>query len=224
MSKKDTMVQLRARADEVRAAFGDNLPGLVTVLRRLADRMDYHRAWDELAALIIGQVPSETGLPGAFFKSTRATAVADPVEEEIDWAAVAAEARALLATLDVLSETLPTSEEILAAAKSRLLGEPSLTHGELRSRGGDPTAKGLLRLFRPDGVEVLPAFQFDPVGEPRPVVLKINRILDADRDRWAVADWWLSFSARLGTRPATLLGGHSDDRLLAAAKSVRGKI
>lgn len=92
-----------------------------------------------------------------------------------------------------------------AGARRRLLAAPSVSARELALRGGDPDRPGLIRLDGDDGTLRLPAFQFDRAGDPVPVVLRVNRILDAEDDPWGVADWWLCPHAWLGAAPADLL-------------------
>ena len=65
---------------------------------------------------------------------------------------------------------------------------------------------------------VYPAFQFDP--ERRDVfaeVRAVNERLEAADDPWGVASWWIARHARLGARPADLVGTRRADDLFAAA-------
>ena len=65
---------------------------------------------------------------------------------------------------------------------------------------------------------VYPAFQFD--HERRDVFLEVrsvNQRLEAADDPWGVASWWISRNARLGARPADLVGTRRSDDLVAAA-------
>lgn len=108
-----------------------------------------------------------------------------------------------------------------ASARDRILAEPSLTAGELRDEFGvDVGEADLIRLRTRHRAEVLPAFQFDSEGRPRPLVLTINGILGAATDPWGVADWWLGPNMWLDAAPAELLGAGLDDQLLAAASVV----
>jgi hypothetical protein len=102
------------------------------------------------------------------------------------------------------------------AADSRLLAAPALTAPEVRDQGGNPDRDDLIRLSPESGAVQLPAFQFGPDGRPIPVVLTINRMLEAAEDPWGVADWWLGKNAWLDGSPADLLG-HIDDALLVMA-------
>lgn len=69
-----------------------------------------------------------------------------------------------------------------------------------------------------------PAFQFDhTAASVRPVVAKINRLLDAKGDPWGVASWWVSASgwSQEGISPAQLLHeGDHDEELLAIARDL----
>lgn len=63
-----------------------------------------------------------------------------------------------------------------------------------------------------------PAFQFDQ--ERRDVfaeVRAVNERLEAASDPWGVASWWISPHARLGARPADLVGTRRGDDLVAVA-------
>ena len=67
---------------------------------------------------------------------------------------------------------------------------------------------------------VYPAFQFDP--ERRDVfaeVRAVNERLEAADDPWGVASWWIARHARLGARPADLVGTRRADDLVAAAEA-----
>jgi hypothetical protein len=109
----------------------------------------------------------------------------------------------------------------LLPARDRIMEEPVLTAEELRDVFGvEPEEPELIRLRPREGVEVLPAFQFDGEGRPRPLVLTVNGLLGAAGDPWGVADWWLGPNLWLDAVPATLLGAGLDDQLLAAARAV----
>src|SRR5699024_12398643 len=69
------------------------------------------------------------------------------------------------------------------------------------------------------GEELVPAFQIDHLGQRIwPVVARINAIIDAARDPWAAASWWLSPSGWLdpGVAPADLVTETGADDLLVA--------
>ncbi|MDX3131588.1 DUF3168 domain-containing protein [Streptomyces europaeiscabiei] len=112
----------------------------------------------------------------------------------------------------------PPPEVRWASARDRLLAEPALTDAELTEIFGIAADQPeLIRLRASQGPELLPAFQFDGEGRPRPLVLAINAMLGAAADPWGVADWWLGPNLWLDAVPATLLGAGLDDQLLAAA-------
>ena len=65
-----------------------------------------------------------------------------------------------------------------------------------------------------------PNFQFDP--ERRELfaeVRTVNERLEAADDPWGVASWWIAPNARLGVRPADLVGTRRTDDLVAAAEA-----
>lgn len=143
--------------------------------------------------------------------------------EEAPPADISAAARALIAALGVDPAPGPANP-LLAEAHERLASAPAWTPAELAEMGGDPTARGLVRLPVAGG-EQLPRFQFDGSGRPYPIVLRVNAVLNAERDPWGAADWWLGGNARLGDVPANLLGretliesGDDERRLLWAAR------
>jgi hypothetical protein len=89
--------------------------------------------------------------------------------------------------------------------------------------GPDRTADdGLIRLPRPDGSRQLPLFQFDDALWPHDLVVRVNRLLDAEDDPWGVADWWVSPHAVLVDPPATLLGTAREAEIWAAASALGG--
>ena len=66
-----------------------------------------------------------------------------------------------------------------------------------------------------------PAFQFDP--QRRNVfreVRAVNQRLEAKRDPWGVASWWISANARLGGRPVEFVGTDRSDDLITVAGTV----
>ncbi|MCK9925945.1 hypothetical protein MXD62_02005 [Frankia sp. Mgl5] len=108
--------------------------------------------------------------------------------------------------------------ELVNAVRRDLLAAPARTAGELRETGGDPDAPGLIRLRRAGGMIQLPAFQFDERLRPRPVVVTVNRLLEAEADPWGVASWWLDRNSWLGGAPADLVGRVPDGDIIAAAR------
>lgn len=106
---------------------------------------------------------------------------------------------------------------VLGPIRDRLLGFPALNAPWVAEHAG--TAH-LVRLRAEGGREQLPRFQFEDEFSPWPVVLEVNAILDAERDPWGVADWWLSANAYLGEPPADLLGCGRDGQLVGTARYV----
>lgn len=106
---------------------------------------------------------------------------------------------------------------VLGPVRERLLAAPSLSADTVLRRGGDPYAPELIRLRGEGGTVRLPSFQFSEDVLPWMVVLEVNALLEADRDPWGAADWWLSGNAWLGTAPAELLGMGNDRRLVDTA-------
>jgi hypothetical protein len=104
-------------------------------------------------------------------------------------------------------------------ADAWVLAAPALTAQQVREHGGDPDDDDLIRLSPADGREQLPAFQFGLDGRPIPVVVTINRLLEAAADPWGVADWWLGRNAWLNGIPADLLGQVDDALLVLAARA-----
>ncbi|MFJ8106729.1 hypothetical protein [Streptomyces sp. NPDC096132] len=107
----------------------------------------------------------------------------------------------------------PSVADLVAAARRRLLAAPSRAAGPGAGGSAD-----VIVLADPETGRRSPEFQFDPdTGRPLDIVVRINRILLADRDPWGAADWWLGGNSWLGGAPATLLGRVPDDRLADAA-------
>jgi hypothetical protein len=178
------------------------------------ERMD---AAAELVDLLIGELSAEHPVRRAIGDSAaRRGPVAEQAPPDAAQEAVLAELRRLL------DSGRATPESIAAEAERRLLAAPALSAADLRDRGGDPDQAHLIRLTGPQGRR-LPVFQFDAGGQPIPVVLYINTLLDADADPWGVADWWLGRNAWLGGAPAESLGRVSDETLVGAARAAAGR-
>ncbi|MEI5103899.1 hypothetical protein RB200_42270 [Streptomyces sp. PmtG] len=107
---------------------------------------------------------------------------------------------------------------VLGPVRDRLLAAPAWDAAAVRRRGGRPDAPGLIRLPGVGGRARLPRFQFAGDARPLPVVVEVNTVLEADRDPWGAADWWLSGNAWLGDRPASLLGTGGEARLADTAR------
>lgn len=100
-----------------------------------------------------------------------------------------------------------------------LRAAPSLSEQEVRAFGVAPDRADLIRLPDADRQPRLPAFQFRADGQPVPVVLTVNELLDANTDPWGVADWWLGENAWLEAVPAELIGRVADTVLVQAARA-----
>jgi hypothetical protein len=100
-----------------------------------------------------------------------------------------------------------------------LRSAPALSEQQVRDNGCDPAEAGLIRLTGAGSQTLLPAFQFGRDGQPVPVVLTVNRLLDAESDPWGVADWWLGRNAWLRAVPAQLVGQVDDSLLVLAARA-----
>ncbi|MFJ6982431.1 MULTISPECIES: hypothetical protein [unclassified Streptomyces] len=110
---------------------------------------------------------------------------------------------------------------VLAAARRRLLGEPSRAAAPAGSPQAGQGPADVIVLTDPEDGRRSPEFQFDPdTGRPRDIVVQINRMLLADRDPWGAADWWLGGNTWLGGRPAALLGQVPDALLADAARAL----
>ncbi|WP_318199502.1 hypothetical protein [Streptomyces sp. SCL15-4] len=120
----------------------------------------------------------------------------------------------------LLVDGSPMVGPVLGPVRERLLAHPVLDDADVRRRGGDPTAPDLIRLPAAGGRAVLPRFQFREGALAWRVVLEVNALLDAGRDPWGAADWWLSANTWLRTTPAALLGTARDEELVAAARSL----
>ncbi|MFF8969796.1 hypothetical protein [Streptomyces sp. NPDC014995] len=107
---------------------------------------------------------------------------------------------------------------VIAAARRRLLAAPSRAAAPAGSPAAGEGPADVIVLADPEDGPRSPEFQFDPeTGRPHGIVVRINRILLADRDPWGAADWWLGGNSWLGGAPAALLGRVPDDRLADAA-------
>jgi hypothetical protein len=145
----------------------------------------------------------------------------DPVYQEFDLKRLAVVEQARIPVL--FAVRLRLGLPVATSPKERILRTALTSAFALRDRGGDPELPDLIRLHRSDGSMSLPEFQFDGRDQPYQVVIRVNRVLDAEHDPWGVADWWLSSNVWLGDRPAELLGSvHDDDLVAAATAAVEG--
>jgi hypothetical protein len=163
----------------------------------------------EVADLVEPILPA--GHPVRRVITTRPRFDSSPAEPDpADWAPVLSRIREIN-----LASGFASAAELLADVRANLLTAHSYRPDEVLD-GHDPH---LVRLEEADGTGRVPAFQFDASGLARPIVLLINRLLEAGDDPWGVADWWLGGNAWLGAAPADLLGGGRDDDLVAAAQA-----
>ncbi|RMI29213.1 hypothetical protein [Streptomyces triticirhizae] len=109
-----------------------------------------------------------------------------------------------------------TTEDILRAARRRLLAAPSRPADQV----APGAAEGLIRLPDPERGARCPEFQFGPDGGPRAVVRRVNALLLADEDPWGAADWWLGGNVWLEGTPAELVGEIPDFLLVEAARAL----
>ena len=117
---------------------------------------------------------------------------------------------------EILQETMLTEHEAARVLNARRAGDGSLE--QYRSRSwliGLPTDRG----YR------YPKFQFDQEqSDVYEVVRDVNEMLDAAEDPWGVASWWFTPVARLGGRPADLVGLRDDTEIIAASKALLAQI
>lgn len=130
--------------------------------------------------------------------------------------------------LDDVSQALMAQAGLQGDAMRTIWREPMLEPKDAAvALGAKATNREKVRQYRerswllglPSGRGYLyPAFQFD--HERRdvfPEVRAVNERLEAANDAWGVASWWISRHARLGARPADLVGTDRGDGLVAVA-------
>ncbi|MFE7571640.1 hypothetical protein ACFU76_32575 [Streptomyces sp. NPDC057539] len=153
----------------------------------------------------------------------------------LDRAAIDAEAAAILSLAGLSFEPedagttdagtpVPAPAALMDLVRRRVLAvTPVLSDDEARALRRNGMARDLIRLDRPGEATAFPRFQFEPSGRPREVVVRVNRLLGADRDPWGVTAWWLASNVWLGKPPAALLGADRDDELVACAGAALGE-
>lgn len=130
--------------------------------------------------------------------------------------------------LDDVGQTLVAQARLQGEAIQTIWREPMLEPKDAAvALGAKATNREKVRQYRerswllglPSGRGYLyPAFQFDQ--DRREVfaeVRAVNERLEAANDPWGVASWWISRHARLGARPAELVGTDQGDDLVAVA-------
>ena len=132
---------------------------------------------------------------------------------------------------DNLEQVMTAGAKLQGEAIRTIWREPMLKPKDAaEALGARPTNREKVRRLRegssllglPHGNRYLyPAFQFDL--QRRDVfaeVRTVNERLDACLDPWGVASWWVSRNARLGKRPADLVGTDRANSLAAASQAV----
>jgi hypothetical protein len=186
--------EVAARAEDLRQA-----PGRVR--RRVLART--------IVELLRGHLPPGHPVLVAATQEADMASVPVDLDVEID------QLRSLFAAVE--ADLGATPEEIARQAHTRILAAGTRTAAEARGAGQDPDEPGLIRLPVHGGGDRLPTFQFGTDGRTLPVVLAVNALLEADRDPWGVASWWLRGNGWLAAVPASLIGQVPDGDLIAAA-------
>ena len=133
--------------------------------------------------------------------------------------------------LDQLRNALAGRTSVLDRAMSEILQEPMLAEHEADVALGVGRANdGSLEEYRSNSWLIglptdrgyrYPKFQFDQgQSDVHVVVRDVNKILDAAEDPWGVVSWWFTPVARLGGRPADLVGLRDDAEIIAASKAL----
>ncbi|WP_225632061.1 hypothetical protein [Streptomyces solaniscabiei] len=204
-------------ADRVTGPTRERLAALLTVVRhREAGEPARRGAAEEAAGLLRRALPDEFGTAQEARLATGVTTGTGSAAEtgtDLSYLGFRADDLAVL-LLDGHRMVGP----VLGPVRDRLLAEPALDPATVLRDGGDPYARDLIRLPGPGGLARLPRFQFAEGCLPWLVVLEVNGLLDAARDPWGAADWWLAGNAWLGTTPAALLGTGQERRLADTAR------
>ncbi|WP_328945700.1 hypothetical protein OG259_33925 [Streptomyces sp. NBC_00250] len=191
-------------ADRLGSPLRERLAGRLDAVRRAKDEEGRGTAVEAAAQVLL------EGLPDEFGAVAQARLSADVLDDA--YLGFRMEDLAVL-LLDGHRMVGP----VLGPVRERLLAAPALNADTVLRRGGDPYAPELIRLRGAGGVLRLPRFQFSEGSLPWMAVLEVNRLLEADRDPWGAADWWLSANAWLGATPAELLGGPRERQLADVA-------
>ncbi|MFJ9210961.1 hypothetical protein [Streptomyces sp. NPDC102264] len=214
--------------------------GLSSVLRSLRSLRSMERhapgraaAADETARSVLALLPSAeaerlvAGRPGRLAGTLESGTLESGVMGDgvLEDGTPASETYAGFTTADLallLLDDNPMVGPLLGPVRERLLSYPMLDDWAAEAHARTP---GLIRLRGESGargVDRIPSFQFGDAATPWPVVVTVNGLLDAARDPWGAADWWLSPNGYLGVAPAELLGGGSgqDGQLVGTARYV----
>lgn len=203
----DVLDVLREHWDEVQEYLDETAKAAVVTLLD-TPAADPERTARRIARLVLAALPD--GHP-----------VRVPLEDSVRYSRAvhtgAIDGTAVLRALDLFRGPSPVPPE---DADDWLLAADSVSAADYRADGHDPADPDLIRLTDRQGAVRLPSFQFDGAsGRPLPLVVAVNRLLDADDDPWGVADWWLGANAWLDAVPARLLGTPGEHGLLAAARA-----
>ncbi|WP_405003260.1 hypothetical protein OHV13_01730 [Kitasatospora purpeofusca] len=207
MALTDVLDVLREHWDEVQEYLDETAKAAVVTLLD-TPAVDPERTARRIARLVLAALPD--GHP-----------VRVPLEDSVRYSRAvhtgAIDGTAVLRALDLFRGPSPIPPE---DADDWLLAADSVSAADYRADGHDPADPDLIRLTDRQGAVRLPSFQFDGAsGRPLPVVVAVNRLLDADDDPWGVADWWLGANTWLDAVPARLLGTPGEHGLLAAARA-----
>ncbi len=217
MALTDVLDVLREHWDEVQEHLDESARTSLLALLD-APSADPERTARKIARLVLAAVPDGHPVRAALEDSVR---YSQAVRAELT------DREAVLRALALFRGAADPAPAPAAATPSPpedaddwLLAADSVSAADYRAGGHDPADPDLIRLTDRQGAVRLPAFQFDGAsGRPLPVVVAVNRLLDADDDPWGVADWWLGANAWLDAVPARLLGTPGEQALLAAARA-----
>ncbi|MFC5664530.1 DUF3168 domain-containing protein [Kitasatospora misakiensis] len=225
MALTEVLDVLREHWDEVQEHLDDDARAAVLALLD-APSADPERTARKIARLVLAAVPDGHPVRAALEDSVR---YSQAVHAELINREAVLRALALFRGSPVRPEPAQAASPASPAspvltppedADDWLLAADSVSAADYRAGGHDPADPDLIRLTDRQGTVRLPSFQFDGTsGRPLPVVVAVNRLLDADDDPWGVADWWLGANAWLDAVPARLLGTPGEHTLLAAARA-----
>ncbi|MFF7454492.1 hypothetical protein [Kitasatospora sp. NPDC008115] len=214
MEPEDVLATLRAHWDEIRSIIDLRL---LDQIRALAEETtgDPVRIARKMVRLVRAALPEGHPVSELFDDNVRFTRDGD-ASQPVTRTPADGHAALVAGFANLLHPASTPPDD----ADDWLLAADSVTAADYRAGGRDPGDPDLIRLTDHQGTVRLPAFQFDGAsGRPLPVVVAVNRLLDAADDPWGVADWWLGANAWLDTVPARLLGTDGERTLLAAARA-----
>ncbi len=114
----------------------------------------------------------------------------------------------------VISNTLMTPRfDLHRSLQERLLAVPKFESNDIPELLQQHDGL-LIELPTIDGYRLVPRFQFVlDRSRPHAIVLAVNRRLDAARDPFGAADWWLGRHSQIQQAPAALLGLGQDENI-----------